>query len=115
MGWYFNPRTGGKAVPPTVQHRTRARIAAHAAKTCAGKYSRLEVRFLGALCYIDAYQDGLRHPIHLVRLRYFGDPDRWALAFFTYSHERYEPCAFPDGSFHGTPEAGLEIGALYLQ
>ena len=39
----------------------------------------------------------------------------WSVAFYTYSHERYEPCAFPDGSFHGTPEAGLEIGALYLQ
>jgi hypothetical protein len=37
------------------------------------------------------------------------------LAFYTYSHERYEPCAFADGSFHGTLEDAFDIGAVYLQ
>jgi hypothetical protein len=113
MAWYFNPHSGGKAVPPSVQERTRARIVAHAARTCAGKY-QLQVRFRGALCYVDAYQDGEPQPTHLLRLRYFGNPDRWTLAFFTYSHERYEPCLFPDGSFHGTPEDAFELGAQFL-
>jgi hypothetical protein len=39
----------------------------------------------------------------------------WSLAFFTYSHERYEPCTFPNGSFHGTPEEAFEIDAAYFQ
>ena len=39
-------------------------------------------------------------PTHLCRLRYFGDEDRWSMAFYTYSHEKYEPCAL-------TTEAGM--------
>jgi hypothetical protein len=56
----------------------------------------------------------LNTPLHLCRLRYFGDEDRWSLAFFTYSHERYEPCVFDSGEFHGTPEEALDVGAVYL-
>jgi hypothetical protein len=55
------------------------------------------------------------HPWHLFRLRYFGNQDRWSLAFYTYSHERYEACAFPDGSFEGTPEDAFDVGAVYLE
>jgi len=37
------------------------------------------------------------------------------MAFYTYSNERYEPCAFENGSFYGTVEEAFEIGAVYLQ
>jgi hypothetical protein len=115
MPWVYNPHVGGTKIPPKVQERVRARLASHAAKHYTGRYDRLDVRFRGALCYVDAYVHGTRGPVHLVRLRYFGSEDRWTLAFYTYSHERYEPCAFVDGSFHGTPEDALDIGAMYLQ
>jgi hypothetical protein len=52
-------------------------------------------------------------PTHLCRLRHFG-PDRWSVAFFTYSNERYEPCFFQSGKPFGTPEEALDIGAVYL-
>ena len=102
-----------------------------------GKYVRLDVRFRGALCYIDAYTEpqepspGLLRatgetreeflervrsiPLHLCRLRYFGNEESWSMAFYTYSNERYEPCAFDNGTFHGTPEEAFEIGAAYLR
>ena len=115
MPWVYNPHVGGKAIPPQVQTRIRSRITAYAAKRYAGRYDRLDVRFRGALCYIDAYRESSPHPWHLVRLRYFGSDDRWSFALYTYSHERYEPCAFTDGSFEGTPEDALDIGAIYLQ
>lgn len=114
MPWVYNPHAGGVKIPPKLHARIRARIEAHAAKYYAGRYDRLNVRFHGALCYVDAYRDDAAEPLHLVRLRYFGSEDRWTLAFYTYSHERYEPCAFVDGSFHGTPEDALDIGAVYL-
>jgi len=114
MPWYLSPHTGGKKIPPAVQERTRARVEAHGRRQCAGKYDRLDVRFRGALCYIDAYRQSSEHPVHLVRLRFFGDENRWTLAFFTYSHERYEPNVFHDGGFHGTPEDALDVGAVYL-
>ena len=101
----------------------------------AGKYTRLEVRFRGALCYIEAYkepakeltdywrksgidvQDAIeqyrKRPTHLGRLRYFGD-NRWSYAFYTYSNERYEATLFPTGDWFGTPEEAFDIGAMYL-
>lgn len=108
--WVFNPGAGGKKVPPTVQQRTRQRILAHAEKHYGGRYTRLDIRFRGPFCYIDAYLEpsprwdkppshwtGTREefleqvrntPIHLVRLRHFGDEERWGVAFYTYSHEK---------------------------
>lgn len=115
MSWHYNPHADGKAISPQAQIRVRSRIIAYAAKTYSGRYDRLDVRFRGALCYIDAHLESSAQPVHLVRLRYFGDDDRWSLAFYTYSHERYEPCMFPDGSSQGTPEDALDIGAVYLQ
>ena len=54
-------------------------------------------------------------PTHLCRLRYFGDENAWSLAFYTYSHNRYEPSVFDNGTFHGTPEEAFDVGAVYLQ
>jgi len=98
-------------------------------------FIRLEVRFRGSLCYIDAftepqppspsllratgdtkeqYVERLRSiPTHLGRLRYFGG-DRWSYAFYTYSNERYEPTVFHSGDWFGTPEEAFDIGATYL-
>jgi len=135
--WVYDPHSGGVKIPPLVRERTERRIREHAQKRYSGRYTRLAIRFRGALCYIDAfiepgkptrgqlrslgetreqYVERLRNvPIHLCRLRYFGDEDRWSLGFFTYSNERYEPCVFHNGSFHGTPEEALDVGAAHLQ
>jgi hypothetical protein len=132
--WVRDPHSGGVKIPETLKRATKARILAHAAKHYAGRYTRLDVRFKGALCYIDAYRepdasgttwkitgetkeqylDRLRStPLHLCRLRHRGQ-DRWSVAFYTYSHERYEPTFFASGEDIGTPEAGLDVGAVYL-
>ena len=132
----FDPHSGGTKVPKTVQERTRRRILDYAERKYAGRYNSLEIRFRGALCYIDAYVEPdvaegwppkdwgetrdemierLRQtPVHLVRLRYFGAEDRWSLAFYTYSNERYEPCVFRSCEFMGTPEEALDVGSFYL-
>lgn len=115
MPWHYNPHTGGTNISPALQAKTRARILAYSEKSYAGQYTRLDVRFRGALCYVDAYLGSSPEPTHLVRLRFFGDEHRWTLAFFTYSHERYEPTYFPDGDDHGTPEDALDVGAVYLR
>jgi hypothetical protein len=64
----------------------------------------------------EEYIERLRNtPTHLCRLRYFGDENRWSMALYTYSHEKYEPCIFNNGTFHGTPEEGFDTAAVYLQ
>jgi hypothetical protein len=129
------PHTGGKPIPEAVQNAVRLRILNHAQARYAGKYWKIEVRFKGALCYVDAYQepapgsDGVaaltgetpaefaermrNTPVHLVRLRHF-DWERWSLAFYTYSHERYEPCVYHNGDWFGTVEEAFDVGAVYL-
>jgi len=134
--WVRNPHAGGIKITPPVRRRTEQRVRAYAEAHHGGKFTRLNIRFRGVFCYIDAYTEPERPspallrvtgetpeeylqrlreaPLHLCRLRYFGDEDAWSMAFYTYSHERYDPCAFQDGSFHGTPEDAFEIGAIYL-
>ena len=134
--WVYDPQSGGTKIPQRIQPRIRQRILEHAEKHYAGKYLRIEVRFRGQFCYIDAYREPyvpkdydpdlcgesreehmerLRNtPTHLCRLRYFGDEDRWSMAFYTYSHATYEPCVFDNGSWHGTPEEAFDTSAVYL-
>jgi hypothetical protein len=134
--WVYDPQSGGKMIPDTIKRRIRQRILYHAEKHYAGRYNRIDVRFRGQFCYIDAYTEPkvskncdpelygeslekyierLRNtPTHLCRLRYFGDENLWSMAFYTYSHEKYEPCIFDNGSWHGTPEEAFDTSAVYL-
>ncbi len=123
--WVYNPHIGGKSIPPEVKTRPQRRILAYADKHHAGKFTRIDVRFHGVLCYIDAYTEPhvprggatpwgepldqwierLRStPTHLCRIRYFGSDDRWSFAWYTYAHEKYEPGFLITGEDHGTPE-----------
>jgi len=136
--WVFDPDSGGVKIPETVKHRTRERIQRYAEAHFAGRYTRLDVRFRGQFCYIDAYQEPeplgpdwppsdwpesreeylerLRNtPVHLCRLRYFGDQEGWGFAFYTYSSDRYELSVFPTGEFFGPPEEAFHVSAdMYL-
>jgi hypothetical protein len=136
MQWVYDPHSGGVKIPAAVRQRTEQRIRAYAEQHYAGSYTRLEIRFRGALCYIDAYTEPevpspdylrtlgetreqylerLRNlPLHLCRLRHF-TADRWSMAFYTYSHENYEPCMFSTGKDNGTPEEAFETAAVYLR
>jgi hypothetical protein len=136
MQWVFDPQSGGVKIPPRVQEETRRRILAYAEEHYKGKYTRLDIRFRGVFCYIDAYREPdvprgwppkdwgisradyieqLRNTsLHLCRLRYFSH-DQWSLGFFTYSNEKYEPCVFKNGDWFGTPEEAFAIGATYLE
>jgi hypothetical protein len=135
--WVRDPNAGGVKISPAVRTRVTERINRHAEAHYAGKYTRLDIRFKGTFCYIDAYTEpdepgpGLLKitgetreeylervratPTHLCRLRYFGREEEWGVAFYTYSNDRYELSVFPTGSFYGTVEDAFEIGATYLQ
>ena len=134
MPWGRNPNAGGVKVPEPAQRRTKDRILRHAAKNYAGKYERLEVRFRGQFCYVDAYLapdvpegwpppdwhetreqhiERLRNtPTHLFRLRFFGDEQRWEFAFYAYSSQTYELSILPTGDFCGSPEDAFDAAAL---
>ncbi len=131
------PDEDGVRIPDAVKERVRQRVEAFAARHYAGKYSRLDFRFRGHFCYIDAYQEPeprsypkflrgkeskeeyyermRRTPIHLCRLRYFGNEDRWGMAFYTYAEDKYVLSVFKSGSFWGTPEEGFDTAGGHLQ
>lgn len=132
----YDPDSGGVRIPDRVRAETERRILSYAEQHFAGKYSRLDIRFRGQFCYIDAFtepdvtpgwppadwpetreemEERLRQtPTHLCRLRYF-EPDNWTFGFYTYSNERYELAMFPTGSFSGTPEDAFQVAAsVYL-
>ena len=132
--WVRDPHSGGVKVPEATKTETTRRILAHAAKHYAGGYARIDVRFKGAYCYIDAFTEPdvkgavwkvtgetreqyiermRKTPTHLCRLRHFAK-DRWSVAFYTYSGERYEPAMLRSGEWFGTPEEGFDVGAVYL-
>jgi len=115
--------------------RTEQRILDYAAKHYPDKFTRIDVRFRGALCYVDVYTDpdlprgstpppggtvisGLSGsgtpPTHLCRIRYFGNEDRWSFAWYTYAHEKYEPSFLITGEGHGTPEEAFETSARFF-
>jgi len=133
--WVYNPHTGGKSIPPGVKARTERRILDYAAKHYPGKFTRVGVRFHGALCYIDVYTEPdlprgstpppgetrdqwiaqlQSIPMHLCRIRYFGNEERWSFAWYTYAHEKYEPSFLITGEDHGTPEEAFETSARFL-
>ena len=133
--WVYSPHTGGKKIPPAVRERIQQRILNYANKHHADKFTRIDVRFHGALCYIDAYTEPFLRkgsspptgetreqwiermrsiPTHLCRLRYFGDENRWTLAWYTYAHEKYEPGFLMNGEDHCTPEEAFEASMEFL-
>lgn len=137
--WVFDPDHGGKRIPEAVKGRTTTRLQRAAEEGFAGRYTRLDIRFRGQFCYVDAYTEPdppgpnwppadwpetreeylarLRAtPTHLCRLRFFGDEERWGFAFYTYSNEKYELSIFPSGEFLGPPEEALRAAAgAYLR
>lgn len=135
--WAYDPQSGGKKIPDSIKPRISQRILLHAKNHYTGKYNRIEVWFRGKFCYIDAYTEPfvasdydpklfddksreqriaeLRDiPIHLCRLRFFGDEDRWSMAFYSYSQMKYDPCVFDNGTWLGTPEEAFDTSAVYL-
>jgi hypothetical protein len=132
--WVYNRHTGAKSIPPEIKSRTERRILDYAARHYPGKFTRVEVRFHGALCYIDVYTepdvplgaapppgetrdqwiDRLQNtPMHLCRIRYFGNEDRWSFAWYSYAHEKYEPSFLMSGEGQGTPEEAFETSAQF--
>jgi hypothetical protein len=136
--WVYDPHSGGAKIPARLKDPITQRILAYAEAHYAGKYNRIDVRFRGQFCYIDAYiepfvpkasfkpelygctwEERIEYlrtvPTHLCRLRYNGDTEKWTMAFYTYSHMKYEPSMFNNGTFFGTPEEAFATSAVYLQ
>jgi len=133
----FRSVAESNTIPDVVRRELPGRILSYAKKHFKGKFTHIDVRFRGGLCYLDAYCDqsvraeALPRPdtreyreflklhedkvTHLCRLRYLDSRDNWGFDFFTYSSNKYEPSVFLSGLPTGTPEDAFDIAAsVYL-
>jgi hypothetical protein len=129
--YLYDAHRGGALIPDAIGRRTEQRLRIFAQERFAGRFRELGVWFRGPFCYLDVYLDPgpfldgwspeesdetreqyrdrlAATPVHLCRLRYFGNPDRWSFAIYNYTTGDYEPASFPSGDAAGLPEDALE-------
>jgi len=68
------------------------------------------VRHRGQFCYVSAILPGHREPTPILRLRYQGSADRWAIGIYLASSDRCTESELPTsfGPKAGTPEQGVD-------
>jgi len=108
MPWVYDPQSGGVKIPPRIQEELRAEVESFARTRSWYPRIHLSLRFKNQFFYIDMIEEGDGRPFPLCRLRHF-TKDRWSLALFTYSHERYEPCVFSSGKWEGRVEEAIAL------
>lgn len=112
--WIREPGRGGLEIDDTVKEHTKKRIIKYAQTNFAGHCTKLDIRFRMQFCYVDAYtEESLCY--HMFRLRFFGDEEKWGVAFYSYAHEKFGLSVFASGDFFGTPEEAFQTaGEFYL-
>ena len=115
MNWVFDPHSGGVKLSEARKSQVRDRIIDLAERLYAGRCSRVEIKFRQQFCYLAAVvkEDDSEIRQQLCRLRHF-DLEKWSIALFTWSNERYEPCIFPTGEWFGTLEECVSLGGSFL-
>jgi len=107
------PPKGGIIIPPNQQENVSAQAYAYALTRPWNDEYQLQMRFKGKFCYFDGKHVNEDNPFPLGRITYF-ENNVWALAFYTYSNERYEPSLYRSGKWFGSIEEAISIFELYL-
>ena len=55
--WVRSPKASKQKIPSAVQTRTERRLLKYAETHLAGRYTRMEIRFRGEFCYVDAFEE----------------------------------------------------------
>ena len=101
------------SVPDTPDPQTRTavtqRITAHVTRGWPDLGEPV-VRHRGRFCYVSARLPGEREPAPILRLRYQGSADQWAIGIYLASTDRYTESELPTsfGPKTGTPEEGID-------
>ena len=101
------------SVPHTPDPQTRNAVTRQIIAHVTASWPRLGeplVRHRSQYCYVAALLPGHREPTPILRLRYQGSPDEWAIGIYKASTGQYSETELP-GSFGpatGTPEQGID-------
>lgn len=102
---------GPKGIPDSVVERVRERLEAHARQNWAS-CKAVAVRSRGGFVYVDVQGAEDPEPAPICRLKYTGSIDSWEFAYFTWAHEKYQPCFVRTGSPFGSPEDCFDTAAF---
>jgi len=94
---------------PQTRSTVTARITAHV-KQGWPHLGEPVVTYRGRFCYVAARLPGQPQPQSILRLRYQGSADRWAIGIYLASDQRYTEAELPTsfGPKTGTPEQGID-------
>jgi hypothetical protein len=107
MPWHYDPQSGGQKISAHTYDSLRRQAEDFSRTRPWYERSRLVLRFKNQFCYVDEQGVNDSKPSAFIRLRYFRD-QAWSLAYYTWSHERYEPCLFASGKWEGTLEEAIQ-------
>ena len=107
------PPKGGTKIPTDQKNCILEQAYAYSLTRPWSAEYQLFLRFNGKFCYLDGKHIKEKHSFPLGRITYF-DKNVWALAFFTYSNQRYEPSIYRSGKWFGNLEEAINICELYL-
>ena len=84
--------------------------AAQVTEVLAGPAGTAGQAHRGRFCYVSARLPGYRVPAPILRLRYQGSADQWAIGIYLASSDRYTEFELPTsfGPKTGTPEEGVD-------
>jgi hypothetical protein len=102
-----------ESVPDTPDPQTRTAVTRRIIAHVTRGWPRLGepiVRHRGQFCYVFALLPGHREPTPILRLRYQGSADRWAIGIYLASSGQYTESELPAsfGATTGTPEQGVD-------
>jgi hypothetical protein len=94
---------------PQTRTTVTARIIAHVTRGWP-HLGEPVVTYRGRFCYVAARLSGQPQPRPILRLRYQGSADRWAIGIYLASDQRYTESELPTafGPKTGTPEQGID-------
>jgi hypothetical protein len=101
------------SVPGTPDPQTRTAVTQRIIAHVTRGWPRLGepiVRHRGQCCYVSALLPGHREPTPILRLRYQGSADRWAIGIYLASSGQHTESELPTsfGPATGTPEQGID-------
>jgi len=101
------------SVPDTPDQQTRTAVTQRIIAHVRRGWPRLGepiVRHRGRFCYVSVLLPGHREPTPILRLRYQGSADRWAIGIYLASSGQYTESELPasSGPKTGTPEQGID-------
>lgn len=115
MPWVYDPTSGGLKITMRDRERIKSEIELYARNQPWYKDVELIIKFKSQFCYIQTKDRNSDNdtPMPLCRLRSFSG-DKFGLALYLYSDEKYEDTLMPNGEWHGNAIQAFKVAETFI-